>query len=215
MGGLFRRDAGGLADRLHQRAGARAVLEDALPPDGAVLRRRRRRARCRPTRSSSRGMIFDHNDMHPPVPSLQLQRGRRRRRRACRRRGLGRARRRRSSCTRSIRRSAPAPPRRLERDEHHAARHLRRARRHLSTTCAPPARCRRRRLATRRDGLHVRPPRRARAGDRRSRRRPRAGTIIHDEMHHAAVIATLWRKYGLEPLTARDAARATSATPST
>jgi phospholipase C len=32
----------------------------------------------------------------------------------------------------------------------------------------------------------------------------RAGTIIHDEMHHAAVIATLCEKYGLEPLTARD-----------
>ena len=32
-----------------------------------------------------------------------------------------------------------------------------------------------------------------------------AGTVIHDEMHHAAVIATLSRKYGLAPLTARDA----------
>ncbi|MFO0994694.1 MAG: alkaline phosphatase family protein [Hyphomicrobiales bacterium] len=32
----------------------------------------------------------------------------------------------------------------------------------------------------------------------------RAGTIIHDEMHHAAVIATLCEKFGLEPLTARD-----------
>jgi phospholipase C len=33
----------------------------------------------------------------------------------------------------------------------------------------------------------------------------RAGTIIHDEMHHGAAIATLCRKYGLPPLTARDA----------
>jgi phospholipase C len=32
----------------------------------------------------------------------------------------------------------------------------------------------------------------------------KAGTIVHDEMHHAAVIATLSEKYGLEPLTARD-----------
>ena len=33
-----------------------------------------------------------------------------------------------------------------------------------------------------------------------------AGTIIHDEMHHAAVIATLSRLHGLEPLTRRDVA---------
>jgi phospholipase C len=33
----------------------------------------------------------------------------------------------------------------------------------------------------------------------------RAGTIIHDEMHHAAVIATLTRLHGLRPLTRRDA----------
>lgn len=33
----------------------------------------------------------------------------------------------------------------------------------------------------------------------------RAGTIIHDEMHHAAVIATLCRLHGLRPLTRRDA----------
>jgi phospholipase C len=32
----------------------------------------------------------------------------------------------------------------------------------------------------------------------------RAGTIIHDEMHHAAVIATLSRLHGLKPLTRRD-----------
>jgi phospholipase C len=32
----------------------------------------------------------------------------------------------------------------------------------------------------------------------------KAGTIIHDEMHHAAAIATLCEKFGLEPLTARD-----------
>ena len=32
----------------------------------------------------------------------------------------------------------------------------------------------------------------------------RAGTIIHDEMHHAAVIATLSRLHGLTPLTRRD-----------
>jgi phospholipase C len=32
----------------------------------------------------------------------------------------------------------------------------------------------------------------------------RAGTIIHDEMHHAAVIATLCEKFALAPLTARD-----------
>lgn len=32
-----------------------------------------------------------------------------------------------------------------------------------------------------------------------------AGTIIHHEMHHGAAIATLCRKHGLEPLTARDA----------
>jgi phospholipase C len=32
----------------------------------------------------------------------------------------------------------------------------------------------------------------------------RAGTIVHDEMHHAAVIATLTRLHGLEPLTRRD-----------
>ena len=32
----------------------------------------------------------------------------------------------------------------------------------------------------------------------------RKGTIIHDEMHHAAVIATLCEKYSLDPLTARD-----------
>jgi phospholipase C len=32
----------------------------------------------------------------------------------------------------------------------------------------------------------------------------RAGTIIHDEMHHAAVIATLSRLHGLRPLTRRD-----------
>jgi len=33
----------------------------------------------------------------------------------------------------------------------------------------------------------------------------KAGTVIHDEMHHGAAIATLCRKYGLKPLTARDA----------
>lgn len=33
----------------------------------------------------------------------------------------------------------------------------------------------------------------------------RAGTVIHDEMHHAAVIATLSRLHGLKPLTRRDA----------
>lgn len=32
----------------------------------------------------------------------------------------------------------------------------------------------------------------------------RAGTVIHDEMHHAAVIATLSELHGLEPLTDRD-----------
>ena len=32
----------------------------------------------------------------------------------------------------------------------------------------------------------------------------RAGTIIHDEMHHGAVIATLSRLHGLRPLTRRD-----------
>jgi phospholipase C len=32
----------------------------------------------------------------------------------------------------------------------------------------------------------------------------KAGTIIHDEMHHAAVIATLCRKFDLKPLTERD-----------
>lgn len=32
----------------------------------------------------------------------------------------------------------------------------------------------------------------------------RAGTVLHDEMHHAALIATLCEKYGLDPLTARD-----------
>jgi len=32
----------------------------------------------------------------------------------------------------------------------------------------------------------------------------RAGTVIHDEMHHAAVIATLSRLHGLKPLTRRD-----------
>ncbi|WP_157413661.1 alkaline phosphatase family protein [Agromyces allii] len=33
----------------------------------------------------------------------------------------------------------------------------------------------------------------------------RAGTVVHDEMHHAAVIATLSRLHGLKPLTRRDA----------
>ncbi len=33
----------------------------------------------------------------------------------------------------------------------------------------------------------------------------RAGTILHDEMHHGAVIATLSRLHGLRPLTRRDA----------
>jgi len=33
----------------------------------------------------------------------------------------------------------------------------------------------------------------------------RAGTIVHDEMHHAAVAATLARLHGLRPLTRRDA----------
>jgi len=33
----------------------------------------------------------------------------------------------------------------------------------------------------------------------------RRGTIIHDEMHHGSVIATLSRLHGLEPLTRRDA----------
>ncbi|MEI3848197.1 MULTISPECIES: alkaline phosphatase family protein [unclassified Microbacterium] len=33
----------------------------------------------------------------------------------------------------------------------------------------------------------------------------RAGTVVHDEMHHAAVIATLARLHGLRPLTRRDA----------
>lgn len=32
----------------------------------------------------------------------------------------------------------------------------------------------------------------------------RAGTIVHDELHHAAVIATLCRLHGLDPLTRRD-----------
>lgn len=32
----------------------------------------------------------------------------------------------------------------------------------------------------------------------------RAGTVINEEMHHGAVIATLCRKHGLAPLTARD-----------
>ncbi|WP_213016703.1 alkaline phosphatase family protein [Mycobacterium vicinigordonae] len=34
----------------------------------------------------------------------------------------------------------------------------------------------------------------------------KAGTIIHDQMHHGSAIATLCRKYGLAPLTQRDAA---------
>ncbi|HWI32409.1 MAG TPA: alkaline phosphatase family protein [Microbacterium sp.] len=33
----------------------------------------------------------------------------------------------------------------------------------------------------------------------------RAGTIVHDEMHHGSVIATLCRQHGLRPLTRRDA----------
>jgi phospholipase C len=33
----------------------------------------------------------------------------------------------------------------------------------------------------------------------------RRGTIVHDELHHAAVIATLTRLHGLQPLTRRDA----------
>lgn len=33
----------------------------------------------------------------------------------------------------------------------------------------------------------------------------RAGTIVHDELHHGAVIATLTRLHGLRPLTRRDA----------
>ncbi|HEX5856541.1 MAG TPA: alkaline phosphatase family protein [Microbacterium sp.] len=33
----------------------------------------------------------------------------------------------------------------------------------------------------------------------------RAGTIVHDEMHHGSVIATLCRRHGLSPLTRRDA----------
>ncbi|QHC59058.1 alkaline phosphatase family protein [Rathayibacter sp. VKM Ac-2760] len=33
----------------------------------------------------------------------------------------------------------------------------------------------------------------------------RAGTVLHDEMHHGALIRTLSRLHGLEPLTARDA----------
>ncbi|WP_127475267.1 alkaline phosphatase family protein [Microbacterium sulfonylureivorans] len=33
----------------------------------------------------------------------------------------------------------------------------------------------------------------------------RAGTIVHDEYHHAAVVATLTRLHGLRPLTRRDA----------
>lgn len=33
----------------------------------------------------------------------------------------------------------------------------------------------------------------------------RAGSIIHEPMHHAAAIATLCKRYGLDPLTARDA----------
>lgn len=36
-----------------------------------------------------------------------------------------------------------------------------------------------------------------------------AGTVIHDEMHHASVIATLCAQHGLAPLTARDAGAAT------
>lgn len=32
-----------------------------------------------------------------------------------------------------------------------------------------------------------------------------AGTVLHDEMHHGSVIATLCRQHGLAPLTARDA----------
>jgi phospholipase C len=32
-----------------------------------------------------------------------------------------------------------------------------------------------------------------------------AGTIVHDQMHHGAVIATLNRLHGLSPLTRRDA----------
>ena len=38
----------------------------------------------------------------------------------------------------------------------------------------------------------------------------KAGTIISEEMHHAAVIATLCEKFNLEPLTARDKGRARS-----
>ena len=57
---------------VHPRAGARAVLEDReLPHDDAVLRGRRRRARCPPTPSSNRGCIYDHNDMHPPGGPLR------------------------------------------------------------------------------------------------------------------------------------------------
>lgn len=32
-----------------------------------------------------------------------------------------------------------------------------------------------------------------------------AGTVVHDEMHHGAITATLCRQHGLEPLNARDA----------
>ena len=42
LGGVFRREPGDLAHRLHPRAGARAILEDALPDDDAVPRGRGR-----------------------------------------------------------------------------------------------------------------------------------------------------------------------------
>ena len=62
---------------------------------------------------------------------------------------------------------------------------------------------RRRRRRTGRDGFHLRPARMPRARDRRVGLHA-AGTIIHDEMHHGAVIATLSRLHGLKPLTRRD-----------
>jgi hypothetical protein len=162
VGGLFRRQPGDLAHRPHQRRRAGALLEDELQADVTVLQGRGRR---HPSRLRLHRAAADlRPQRHAPAGVVILVCGRRRQG-GERRRELGRAGRR-----EALERRLHGRPRqrfrdRLQRHEHHASGHLRRTRRHPRSRAAA-GRDAAGGAEGHRDGLHLRPPRRARAGDR-------------------------------------------------
>ncbi len=147
-------------------------------------------------------MIFNHNDMHPPFGTL--------------REGEYEGEKVYNSALSDVRageallhdvytamRNARSDDG-VERAEHRVPGHVRRARRHLRPRAAaggvPPTQ-------------DAAPGEMGFTFDRLGCRVPailvsaytQAGTIVHDEMHHGALVATLNRLHGLEPLSRRDA----------